>query len=206
MINAAKWKHHQRTGLIFRLVSLTCMSVLVYGCTGSRLMQHGVDEPLSEPYRYLDVSIVFREKADIRHFSERLFEEANRYDLTLMLAGETDSDRYAADKNTALLKVNEIDRAIETVEYRRTYGRTSLTQMRGRKSRAVMVIAVRAELADMNTGEKVFLAEYRLKDPWYEDTPTKLATLAKRLVRQLEQDGLIVDKGDSNDINYSSRE
>ena len=93
-----------------------------------------------------------------------------------------------------MLRIEEVDRRLETVEYHRRYGRTSLTQMRGRKSRDVPVITLRAMLIDLEADKTVYQADYVAQGPWYTDSATLVASAVHAIARQLEHDGFIVVK------------
>jgi len=89
------------------------------------------------------------------------------------------------------LIVNEIERHIETVEHRQTYGRTSTTQNRRRKFHDKPAITLRATLIDVEAEWAVFQAEYVTQGPRYAVSTTVVASLAGTLVKQLEHEGFI---------------
>ncbi len=197
LIEMAKYRILWRTPRCARALMAVCVLGTASGCAGPMLTRHNVDPVADEPYRNIRAAIDMADSPDAQGFADQLRKEAERRDLNLMLADEAGGVPGTMAEDIALLNIIEVERRAEKIGYRRSYGRTSLTQMRGRKERDVVVIRLRSELVDMETGQKLFQADYTVRDPWYAETATKLAVLASTLVRQLERDGLIASAADT---------
>ena len=63
--------------------------------------------------------------------------------------------------------------------------------MRGRKLSDKPVISLRATLIDSESGRTEFQADYITQGPWYADSATIVASLASKLMEQLEHEGFI---------------
>jgi len=80
---------------------------------------------------------------------------------------------------------------MEAGEHHQTYGRTSLTRMRGSKKREKPVITLRAIFIDTGSGQTLFQAEYVAQGPWYADSAAVVAALAGTLLDQLAHENYI---------------
>lgn len=168
--------------------------MLASGCATAELTQRAVDEPARSYFRYIHVNIDLADNADTLYVSNRFVTELERHDLQTILPEQAQGASTHHLPDSALLMVDEVDRRIETVEHRRRYGRTSLTQMRGRKTSDIPVITLRATLIDTESRRTVFQADYVAQGPWYDDSATVIAALAGTLAEQLEHEGFIAAK------------
>lgn len=178
--------------LFIRCFTLFCVVILAIGCATAELSRRAVEKPAEKDYRYINLNVALADPADTLHLTDRIITELQKRDLQTTLAQQTHGVSLQHESDTALLKVDEVDRHIETVEHHRTYGRKSLTQMRGRKESDVPVITLRATLIDTQSGQTVFQADYITQGPWYADSKTVVAALADTLVAQLENEGILV--------------
>ena len=167
------------------------MLILVTGCATAEMTQRSIDETADLSYSQIHLNIQFSDAADAVYLTDRIVRQLDRYDLQTMLPNQSPGASIHDQSDSAILKIEEIDRHIEMVEHRRTYGRTSLTQMRGRKLSDNPVISLRATLIDSASGRMVFQADYITQGPWYADSATVVASLASKLVEQLEREGFI---------------
>lgn len=136
------WLNYYPFVFFIRWFTLFCSFVLVIGCAAAtaELTTRSVDEAAERHYQYIYISVNLSEAADKTHLTNRLFEELNLYDLQITAQKQSHDILINDEPGTALLVVDEIDRHFVTVEHRQTYGRTSLTQMRGRKKDDAPVI------------------------------------------------------------------
>ena len=190
------WLNYYPIVFIIRWFALFCAFVLVIGCATAtaELTTRSVDEVAERHYQYIYVSVDLSEAADKTHLTNRLFEELNLYDLQITAQKQSHDTLINDEPGTALLVVDEIDRHFVTVEHRQRYGRTSLTQMRGRKKTDTPVITLRVTFVDAATGRTMFQADYVTQGPWYADSTTVVSALASTLVEQLESEGFIAEK------------
>ena len=170
---------------------LCCMLILVTGCATAEMTQRSIDETADLSYSQIHLNIHLSDAADAVYLTDRIVRQLDRHDLQTMLPNQSPGASIHDQSDSAILKIEEIDRHIETVEHRRTYGRTSLTQMRGRKISDKPVISLRATLVDSASGRTVFQADYITQGPWHADSTTVVASLASKLVKQLEREGFI---------------
>jgi hypothetical protein len=174
--------------------ALWCAVILASGCATAVLTQHGVDGAAEKHYSYIHLDIELSDSSDTAYLTDKFIKQLGQRDVQTILLKQIRSAPPHDEAVTALLKVDEVDRRIETVEHRRSYGRTSLTQMRGRKKSDKPVITLRATLIDADSGWTVFQADYVTQGPWHADSATVVAALAGTLVEQLEREGFIATK------------
>ena len=158
------------------------------------MTERAIDMPAEKYYRSIHMDIQLADSADVVLITDRFIKEIKQRDMLAVLSMQNPGTSVPQEAGTALLKVDEIDRRIETVEHRRRYGRTSLTQMRGRKLSDVPVITLQTTLIDAQSGQTVFQADYVMQGPWYANSATVAAALPGTLMKQLEQEGFIATK------------
>jgi len=188
------WPNNTTSASFARWFALCCTVMLVSGCATAELTLRTVDEPAESYYRYILVSVTLADNADTVYVTNRFISELEQRDLQTILPKQALGASTYHQPGTALLKVEEVERRIETMEHRRWYGRTSLTQMRGRKLSDVPVITLRATLIDTGSKLTVFQADYVTQGPWYADSATVMAALAGTLVKDFEREGFIAGK------------
>lgn len=191
------WPNNTTSASVARWFALCCTVLLASGCATAELTQRAVDEPAQRYYRFILVSVTLADNADNAdtvYVTNRFITELEQRDLQTILPKQAPGASTHHQPGTALLKVEEVERRIETVEHRRRYGRTSLTQMRGRKLSDVPVITLRAALIDAESSRTVFQADYVTQGPWYADSATVMAALAGTLVEAFEREGFIAGK------------
>ena len=162
------------------------LTALLSGCATARVAETEVIQAQETPFRTVVLKVDLADPIDTESLAMRLTGRLEAYDLKVVAA-----ESAANVSGTGLLKIEEVDRHLETVNYHRTYGRTSLTRMRGRKSADVPVITLRAAFADAASGQTVYRAEYLAQGPWYADSASVVASLASTLVDQLANAGII---------------
>ncbi len=170
------------------------MTALLSGCATARLAETEVIEAQETPFRKIVLKVDLADPIDTESLAKRLIGRLESYDLKVVAAESAGTGSGYTGAGTGLLKIDEVDRRLETVNYHRTYGRTSLTQMRGRKSADVPVITLRAAFADAASGKTVYRAEYVAQGPWYADSASVVASLASTLVDQLANAGIIASR------------
>jgi hypothetical protein len=174
--------------------ALCCALVLASACSTAQLTQHAVDDSADKYYRYIRLNVVLDDTSDTAFVTNRVVTELSQRDLQIMPSTQAQSTLIKGGTGTAVLTVKEIDRQTKTVVHHRRYGRTALTQMRGRELHDKPVITLRATLSDAQSGQTVFQADYVTQGPWYADSTSVVATLAKPLVKQLEHEGFIAPR------------
>lgn len=190
------WLNYCSIVFFIRWFTLLCAFALVSGCATAtaELKQRSVYEIAERNYQNIYISVDLSEAADNTYLTKRLFEELNRYNLQTTVQKQAQVTMNDGGSGTALLKVREIDRHFVTVEHRQRYGRTSLTQMRGRKKDDTPVITLNVMFIDTATGRTMFQADYVTQGPWYADSTVIVAALASTLVEQLENEGFIAGR------------
>lgn len=194
MIGISKRLSLDSSERVLRCFSLFCLVLLASGCASAELMHRDVYQAPAKNLPYIHTNVVVSVDSVSVDLNKRILEELDRYNMKVTLSTQVHHEPVLDEAATALLRIEEVDRRLETVEYRRRYGRTSLTQMRGRKSRDVPVITLRAMLIDVETDKTVYQADYVAQGPWYADTETLVATAVHTFARQLEQDDFIAAK------------
>jgi hypothetical protein len=167
------------------------MTILVSGCTSVELAEHSVGETAEAYYQHINLDVDLSNTVDTAQLTDILIKKLSRYDLQVVdlkqqqLAGINDA------RGTALLKVDELERRLKPGEHHQRYGRSSLTQMRGRKKDERTVIAFRVTFIDQVSGHTMFQADYVAEGQWYSDSTTVVAALAGPLSKRLEYMGFI---------------
>jgi hypothetical protein len=149
-------------------------------------MNRNVYELPAKNFLYIHANVVVSVDSESVGLNKKILKVLDPYNMKVTLSTQSHHELVLDEAATALLRIEEVDRRLETVEYHRRYGRTSLTQMRGRKSRDVPVITLRAMLIDLE-------ADY-VAQAWYTDSATLVASAVHAIARQLEHDGFIVVK------------
>lgn len=182
-----------KTSLIQQLrYAALCSVVILTGCSaGTRLSQVAVDQAVGSSFRYIQLDIDLPDTADTLSLTNAMITELGRYDLKIIPTTQQREKSSSVHSGSALLTIREIERRLEPAEHRKTYGRTSLTQMRGRKKYEKPIITLRARLVDTETGLTVFQADYIAEGPWYADSASIVASLARPFSMQLEHRQMI---------------
>lgn len=174
------------------LVALYGILILT-GCSAStRLKQLAVDQPVGSSFRFIHLDVDLPDTADTLSLTNAMIRELGRYDLEIITRTTQQREQSGSVlSGSALLTIREIDRRLESAEHHKSYGRTSLTQMRGRKKYQKPIITLRARLVDTESGLTVFQADYIAEGPWYANSASIVASLARPFSLQLEQQQLI---------------
>ena len=174
-----------------RYAALCCIVILT-GCSASTRLSHlSVDQTYGTSFRYIHLDVELPDTADTLSLTNAMIRELGRYDLEILRTTQQREESISVYSASALLVIREIERRLEPAEHRKRYGRTSLTQMRGRKKYGKPIIMLRAMLVDAESGLTVFQADYIAEGPWYVDSPSIVSSLARTLSTQLEQRQLI---------------
>lgn len=197
MISISKRLSPDSSVHVLKCFSLFCLVLLASGCASAELTHRDVYPAPAKNFLYIHANVVVSADSESADLNRKILKELDRYNMKLTLSTQPHHERVLDKAATALLRIEEIDRRLETVEYRRRYGRTALTQMRGRKSRDVPVITLRAMLIDLEADKTVYQADYVAQGPWYADSATLVASVVHAFTRQLEQDGFIAVKADA---------
>lgn len=179
---------------VLRSFPLFCLVLLASGCASAELMNRNVYELPAKNFLYIHANVVVSVDSESVGLNKKILKVLDPYNMKVTLSTQSHHELVLDEAATALLRIEEVDRRLETVEYHRRYGRTSLTQMRGRKSRDVPVITLRAMLIDLEADKTVYQADYVAQGPWYTDSATLVASAVHAIARQLEHDGFIVVK------------
>jgi hypothetical protein len=179
---------------ITQWLALWCVVIQLSGCASAELTQLAVNETADGYYRYIHLNVDLSDSADTVYLTNRLINKLDAYDLHIKASKQTQATQVHNDHGTALLKVEELERRIEVGEHHQTYGRTSLTRMRGRKKHEKPVITLRAMFIDTGSGQTLFQADYIMQGPWYADSTAVVAALADTLLDQLEHENYIAVK------------
>ena len=168
-------------------LAILVLVVLLSGCAAARVTETGVIQAQETPFRKVVLKVDLADPVDTESLETRLISRLETYDLEVVPAESTAA-------GAGFLKIDEVGRHIETVHYHRRDVRTSLTQMRGKKSADVPVITLSAVFSDAASGEALYQAEYVARGPWHADSASVVASLAGTLVDQLASTGIIVTR------------
>lgn len=168
--------------------------ILVSGCFTVDLAQRTIDDPVNGHYRNIHLDVSLSNINDTKSVTNSFVIALEKRGLNVIQTRQQSDSMPMSGPGAALLKIQELDQQTETVVVRRSYGRASLTMMRGRELREKPVITLRATLSDIQSGHAVFQADYVTRGPWYQDSSSIVAALANTLTKQLEQEGLIATK------------
>ena len=169
-----------------------CGIVILTGCNASTRLSHlSVDQSAGSGFRYIHLDVELPDAADTLSLTSAMIRELGRYDQEIIQSTQLREQSGSVHSASAKLTIREIDRRLEPAEHRRTYGRTSLTQMRGRKQYEKPIITLRAMLVDTESGLTVFQADYIAEGPWYANSASIVASMARTFSKQLEQWQLI---------------
>ena len=167
------------------------MYTLIAGCASAELKQLSVDTNYNANYQVLQLDVVLSNDSDSTSLINKLTKELSRYDLVLINQPIDEISAGYTKEPSAILKIDEIDRRLEPGTHHQTYGRTSLTQQRGRKHHEKPVISLQVMLIDFESKQTLFQAEYETMGPWHADSSTVVAALAKPVCKQLADKNLI---------------
>jgi hypothetical protein len=166
--------------------------VIVTGCSANTRLSHlSVDLPAESGFRYIHLDVELPNTTDTTSLTSAMIRELNRYDLEIMPRTQQREQSNSVHSGSAVLTIREIERRLEPAEHRKRYGRMSLTQMRGRKKYEKPIITLRATLVDTASGLTVFQGDYIAEGPWYADSASIVASLARTFSMQLENRQLI---------------
>ena len=191
MIDVSEYRVYPRRVATGARCLLLVLPLLVSACATADLTRSEVNRTEDLSFRKVVIDVNLADQADTEPLTGRLITKLDRYDLQVVSIADADADMVPEEPGTAILKIGELDRRTETVEYRRRYGRTSLTQMRGRKSRDVDVVTLRATFTDSATDQVLFQADYVTSGPWYADSANVVGSLAGALIDHLVDNGFI---------------
>jgi len=175
-------------------IVLWSMVILESACATAELTQQASYEATEKHYRQIYLTVDLSDTGDTVVVANGLLMELDQRDMQPLMAEQSRDAMFDDAPDTALLRVDELERRSVTVEHQRRYGRTSLTQARGRKLTDTPVITLRATLIDTETGRTIFQADYVTQGPWYADSAMVVASLAGTLVEQPEREGYIAAK------------
>ena len=181
-------------GVIINWAALVWLLIQASGCATVELVEHTLDPVEKGYYRNIYLSVDLSDAEELARFSDRFLIALSAYNLQLDITEHPAKIRTSDKSTTAFLNVEELDREIVQGEHHRTYGRRSLTQMRGRKKHNKPVVTLRATLIDAETRHTIFQADYVTQGPWYADSAAVIGTLPGALLDQLERDGLIASR------------
>lgn len=180
-----KWINHHLIALSGRWPVLWCLVIAVSGCASAELTRLAVNETSETYYRYVCLDVELSDAADAEYLTSRLIKKLDAYDLQISAGKQMLAAWIPDEPGSALLKVEELGRRLEAGEHRQTYGRISLTRMRGRKKHEKPVITLRVILVDTRSGQTVYQADYNTEGPWYSDSSKVAGALAEMLIDQL---------------------
>lgn len=182
-----------KTGRLQQAVyAALCGIVILTGCSASSRLSHlSVDQTTGSSFRYIHLDVELPDAADTLSLTNAMISELGRYDLEILHSTQQREQSSPVHSASVRLTVREIDRRLEPAEHRKTYGRKSLTQMRGRKKYEKPVITLRARLVDTESGLTLFQADYVAEGPWYADSASIVASMARTFSMQLEHRQLI---------------
>ncbi len=180
--------------VIVNWAALAWLLISASGCATAELVERSLDPVEKGHYRTIYLSVDLSDSEERAGLSDRFVKSLNSYDLQFDIVEYPAEIRTSDQSPTAFLNVEELDREIVQGEHRRTYGRRSLTQMRGRKKHNKPVVTLRAILIDAETRHTIFQGDYVMQGPWYADSVAVIGTLPDALFDQLESDGLIASR------------
>lgn len=165
---------------------------LLAGCASHQLTQTPVTPTHATPFQAMQVQVDFATPAQSAYLATQLVNELAKHEVrATLMEPDTAASRMSGD-NPALLRLSLTDTWTETFISHRRKHRRSLTQMRGRIERESPRFRSEVVLRDLQTNQTVWQSETVTAGPWYSDFNANARSLARKIVRQLEQQGLIV--------------
>jgi len=164
---------------------------LLTGCTSNQLTQTPVAPTHASPFQAIQVQVNFSIPAHSAYLATQLVNELAKHEVHAMVMKPNATTTRMPDDNAALLQLTLTGTWTETFISHRHKHRRSLTQMRGRIPRESPRFRSEVMLRDLQTGRTVWQMEAVTAGPWYSDFNANARSLAKKLVRQLSQQGLI---------------
>lgn len=172
--------------------SVLLLTGLLAGCTSHQLAQTPVAPMHASPFQAIQVQVNFSTPAQSDYLATQLVNELAKHEVhATVMKPDATTTRIPGD-NAALLQLTLTGSWTETFISHRHKPRRSLTQMRGRIPRESPRFRSEVMLRDLQSGQPVWQSEAVTAGPWYSDFNANARSLAKKLVRQLEQQGLIV--------------
>jgi hypothetical protein len=142
------------------------------------------------PFQAMQVQVNFAIPAHSDYLADQLVMELGKYGIRASVLN-TGSRPGPPKANAGVLQLTLTGSWTETFISHRQKTRRSLTQMRGRIPRESPRFRSDLVLRDGQTGQTVWQMEVVTEGAWYADFNTLARSLAKKLVRQLSQQGLI---------------
>ena len=175
--------------VMLRICLLSAVITLA-SCSTSDLSRLWVYDPIDRPYTHFLLAVTLDNQKDTTSLTNKLVEQFDRYKAEInLLSGYTVEPETQAD--TAILKIEEIQRESITVRYKRGQASPMMTQMRGRRYADKPVVTMRATLVDAETGQYIFKADYIAEGQWYTDSSVVVRSLARKITTQFESEGLL---------------
>lgn len=181
-----------RVKLVLQLSALLS-GIGLAGCASHQVTEKSATPTPVTPFQTLQVQVNFATPAQSDYLATQLVNELAKYDVSATVLNSPDAAAMAKPGlYSALLQLTLTGTWTETFISHRQKHRRSLTQMRGRIPRESPRFRSEAMLQDTQTGKTVWQSETVTAGPWYSDFNTNARSLAKRIVRQLQQQGLII--------------
>jgi hypothetical protein len=162
------------------------MTIMTNACTNIELIPLSVDESAETYYQHIHLDVELSNSEDTKHFTDNFIKKMSRYDLQVVDLRQQKLTGINDKQSTALLKIYELDRYLKLGEHNQRYGRTSLTQMRGRKKDERIVITLRAIFIDQASGRTMSRTDYIAEGQWFSSSTAVASALAGSLSKQLE--------------------
>lgn len=173
-----------------RLKLALLLTGILAGCASHQVTQKPATPASLSVFDAMQVQVNFATPAHSDYLAGQLVEELGKHGISASVL-DAESRPGAPNANAGLLQLTLTGSWTETFISHRRKHRQSLTQMRGRIPRESPRFRSDLVLRDGQTGQTVWQMEAVTAGAWYADFNTLARSLAKKLVRQLRQQGLL---------------
>lgn len=167
------------------------LSAILAGCASHQVTEQTLAPTRVTPFATMQVQVQFATEAQSDYLAKQLVDQLNQRGINANLLNPAASGASKPAGNTGLLQLTLTGSWTETFISHRRKHRQSLTQMRGRIPRESPRFRSDLVLRDRQTNEIVWQSETVTAGAWYADFNTMARSLATKLTRQLQQQGLI---------------
>ncbi len=167
------------------------LSAVLAGCATHQVTEQTAAPTSVTPFTTMQVQVKFATEAHSDYLANQLVEQLNKHGINASVLNPAQGGATKPAGNTGLLQLTLTGSWTETFISRRTKHRRSLTQTRGRIPRESPRFRSDLVVVNRQSNEIVWQSETVTAGAWYADFNTMARSLATKLTRQLQQQGLI---------------
>ena len=172
-------------------LGLLLLSGLMLGCASHQVTEKPLTPSAVTPFESMQVQVKFATPAHSDYLAAQLVDQLNRRGVKASRVTSAEPAATPVNANAALLQLTLTGTWTETFISHRQKTRRSLTQMRGRIPRESPRFRSDLVVVNLQTGKTVWQTETVTAGAWYTDFNTMARSLAARLGRELDKQGLL---------------